>query len=100
MQPYFNHPQRGFRVPILHMDPSDMIKLGQNVFTVNKISSEKGEINFEFVKRLHKLQDEEEFKLANRLSSTHINFSRSKMNLRLATQVLNSSVADAIIFLR
>lgn len=77
-----------------------MIKLSRNVFAETKMSSEKGEINFEFVKKLHNLQDQEGLKLANKLSSTHVYFHGKKMNVRLATQVLSSSVADSIDFLR
>ena len=37
--------------------------------------------------------------MANKISSNHIKFEKHKMNVRLAAQTLNSSVADAIEFL-
>lgn len=56
-----------------------MIKLARNVFAETKISSEKGNINFNFVKKLHNLQDDECLKLAIKLSSTHVNFHGKKL---------------------
>lgn len=53
-----------------------MIKLARNVFAETKISSEKGDINFE---KLHNLQDVEGLKLTNKLSSTHVNFHEKKL---------------------
>lgn len=99
MRTHFKHPQKDSKVHCL-LDPPHMIKLSRNVFAETKMSSEKGEINFEFVKKLHNLQDQEGLRLANKLSSTHVNFEGKKMNVRLATQVLSSSVADSIDFLR
>ncbi|CAG9789006.1 unnamed protein product [Diatraea saccharalis] len=99
MKTHFKHPQNDSKVHCL-LDPPHMIKLSRNVFAETKMSSEKGEINFEFVKKLHNLQDQEGLRLANKLSSIHVNFGGKKMNVRLTTQVLSSSVADSIDFLR
>lgn len=99
MKTYFKHPQKDSRVYCL-FDPPHMIKLSRNVFAETNMSSEKGELNFGFVKKLHNLQDQEGLKLANKLSGTHVNFYGKKMNVRLAVQVLSSSVADSMDFLR
>lgn len=57
-------------------------------------------ISWDFIERLHELQEILHFKLANKLTSTHIRFRNSIMKVKFAAQVLSSSVADAIDFLR
>lgn len=99
MKTSFPHPKTNCEVHCI-MDPPHMLKLCRNVFAETKLTSEKGDIDFNYIKQLHRLQDEEGLKLANKLSSTHVTFYNKKMNVRLAAQLLSSSVADAIDFLR
>ena len=63
------------------------------------IDKEGEEIQWNYFKQLHILQEEQGLKMANKISSNHIKFEKHKMNVRLAAQTLSSSVADAIEFL-
>ena len=56
-------------------------------------------IKWEHIKLLHKIQSEEGLSFANKLGIRHIDFANQKMKVRLAAQVLSSSVADAIQFM-
>lgn len=57
-------------------------------------------IKWKYIEMLHELQEKLHFKFANKLSKTHIRFRNSVMKVKYAVQVLSSSVADAIDFLR
>jgi len=81
-------------------DPAHMIKLVRNAFGEKKIflDYENNEINFEYVQRLCYLQEKEGCHLANKLRKNHILFFKQKMKVKLATQLLSQSVADALKF--
>jgi hypothetical protein len=53
-----------------------------------------------FLVELHKLQEKMGLHLANKLSSTHINWKQQPMKVKLAVQTLSRSVADAIDYCR
>ncbi len=57
-------------------------------------------IEWKYIEDLHELQEKLRFKFGNKLSATHIKFKNSIMKVKYAVQVLSSSVADAIEFLR
>jgi hypothetical protein len=83
-------------------DPSHMCKLVRNTFGekaefwMNPISNEI--IDFHFLALLNDLQENEGLHLANKLRSRHISFFKQKMKVKLATQLLSRSVADALLF--
>lgn len=77
-----------------------MLKLARNVLTEKGLQTDKGSISFKYIENLHEVQEEEGLKLCNKVTGAHVNFQNKKMNVRLAAQVLSSSVADAIDFLR
>lgn len=81
-------------------DPSHFIKLVRNSFGEYKllIDGDGGRINFAYVQQLVDLQEEEGLKLANKLRKQHIQFFKQKMKIKLATQLLSRSVADALQF--
>ena len=63
------------------------------------LKNKSGErINWQYVKELHNLQCTNNLVLANKLKAKHINCDNNKMNFKLATHVLSSSVAEAIDF--
>ncbi|CAH2091914.1 unnamed protein product [Euphydryas editha] len=97
---YFDHQIKGVIPLYCILDPAHMIKLARNLFAETCLSSEKGDIKFEFIQKLHDLQEEEGLKLKNKLTRVHVDFFGKKMNVKLAAQVLSSSVADAIDYLR
>lgn len=63
---------------------------------MNPISNEI--IDFHFLALLNDLQENEGLHLANKLRSRHISFFKQKMKVKLATQLLSRSVADALLF--
>lgn len=95
----FNHPVT--KDPILVMlDPSHMIKLLRNAFQCYRtfIDPDGNKIEWKFLEELNKLQERENFHLANKLRYRHIQFQNQKMKVKLATQLFSLSVADAIDF--
>lgn len=51
-----------------------------------------------FLERLFNLQEKEGLKLGNKITKCHIDFSSQKMKVKLATQLLSTSVADALTY--
>ena len=96
----FQHLTTGDGVFII-ADPCHMLKLARNALALLGIIIDKEgeEIQWNYFKQLHILQEEQGLKMANKISSNHIKFEKHKMNVRLAAQTLSSSVADAIEFL-
>lgn len=77
-----------------------MLKLAQNAFAESNMISDFGSISFNYIEKLHLLQEVADLKLVNKLNHKHIYFKDNKMNVRLAVQVLSNSVADSTDFLR
>lgn len=90
---FFKHPSKDSKVHCI-LDPVHMLKLARNVFAETSLSSERGEMKFDYVKKLQKLQEIEGLQFANKISR----YFGKKMNVRLAAPVLSSSVADALDF--
>lgn len=82
------------------LDPAHMIKLIRNAFGEKKqfLDGYNKVIDFDFVLKLFLLQEREGSHLANKLSKQHIFFFKQKMKVKLATQLLSQSVADALKF--
>lgn len=82
------------------LDPCHMLKLIRNAFEQYQYFIDKSgnKINWNYITRLHKLQDDEFFFLANKLRSNHIYFKSKIMNVRLAAQLFSNSVSDALLF--
>lgn len=57
-------------------------------------------ISWQYVERLHQVQQEEQLVAANKITSRHVSFAQKKMNTKLAAQVFSQSTADAIDFCR
>jgi len=84
----------------IFFDPCHMLKLIRNMLEAYKeIKSEKGIISWNYFNELNEYQRKLGLKLANKLSSKHINFQNHKMNVKLAAQLLSNSVADSMKFL-
>ena len=99
MKTSFEHPQNKSNIYCI-MDPCHMLKLARNTVAETNVTSQAGFVSFNYIAKLHTIQEEADLKFANKLSYNHINFKNKKMNVRLAAQVLSSTVADAIDFLR
>lgn len=95
----FKHPSTNEDV-VLFFDPCHMIKLIRNTLggKGSLIDNNNQIVSWNYLKELHKLQENESFHLANKLRSQHIMFAKQKMKVRLATQVFSESVAVALEF--
>lgn len=81
-------------------DPSHMIKLVRNVFgELKQLKNKDNEIiDFDYIVKLNKLQESEGLHLCNKLRKQHILFFRQKMKVKLASQLLSRSVAEALLY--
>lgn len=81
-------------------DPCHMVKLIRNTLGEKKvlIDMNGNEINWRYIEQLNDIQESEGLHLGNKLRSSHVNFFKQKMKVKLATQTLSKSVADAIDF--
>lgn len=97
----FEHPTSKNNILVL-LDPSHMIKLLRNAFQCYNtfIDPDGNTIQWQFLEQLNKLQQRENFHLANKLRYHHIHFQNKNMKVKLATQLFSLSVADALDFCR
>lgn len=81
-------------------DPSHMCKLIRNCFgeIKNFVDINNNIVSFHYIEQLNKLQANEGLHLANKLRNKHVHFFKQKMKVRLATQLLSRSVAEALLF--
>jgi hypothetical protein len=81
-------------------DTSHLIKLARNTLgDLQLLWTEDGRrIEWNHIMELEKLQSAEKLHLANKLTKQHVQYTKQKMRVYLATQVLSASVADAIEF--
>jgi len=79
------------------LDTSHLIKLVRNTLgDLHLLFTEDGRrIEWKYVRELEKLQSEEGLHLGNKITKEHVAFSKKKMKVSLAVQVLSASVADA-----
>ncbi|CAK9292752.1 unnamed protein product [Gordionus sp. m RMFG-2023] len=63
------------------------------------INESNGElIDWKHIQNLHKLQECEGLRAANKLRKAHIAFQKQKMKVKLAVQVFSASVANSLLF--
>lgn len=95
----FRHPSADYDV-VVFLDACHMVKLMRNTFESKKIlhTSDQKQIKWQFITKLHNLQEKNSLHLANKLSHRHIYFKNQIMNVRLATQLLSRSVSKALEF--
>ena len=98
MKTSFPHPADPSMDVHFVLDACHMLKLVRNCFSSYGILKDRtgGKINWQYILALHKLQESEGLRLANRLSNAHVTWEKSKMKVRLAAQTLSASVADAL----
>ena len=97
----FKHPTRDYFV-YATLDACHMIKLARNALgDMGNLYNAQGEtISWAYIEKLCKLQDDQGFSIANKLTTVHTNWQKHKMRVKLAAQTLSSSVADALEFLK
>ena len=92
LQAYFPHPCDNQRIYIF-LDACHMIKLVRNTMSEWKVLKD-GDGNT--IEELHKLQESEGLRSANKLRAARIDWKQQKMKVNLAAQTLSSSVVDAL----
>ena len=97
---YFPHPADATIHVNVVLDACHMLKLVRNCWASYGIIKDKngGKINWQYVEQLHKLQESEGLRLANKLKAAHVHWQKAKMKVSLAAQTLSASVADALEF--
>ncbi|KAJ8714306.1 hypothetical protein PYW08_007926 [Mythimna loreyi] len=99
LQTCFLDPSSGQKVSFF-ADPCHMLKLIRNTFFDYEyfINESQEQIKFDYIQKLHDLQEKELFYLANKLRANHIYYKTKIMNVKLATQLFSASVADSLLF--
>ena len=97
----FEHPVTNEPVVILP-DPCHLLKLVRNTLNDKKSVVDGNRPNrfvkYDFITKLHKLQQSEGLHLGNKLRAAHLAAFRKKMNVKLAAQLLSESVATSLEF--
>lgn len=99
LKPTFKHPHPNAQYEVTCIvDPSHVIKLVRNQFEAKKEFLDENDqlIQWQFLEQLNILQNEEGIHLGNKLSKRHIHFKNQIMKVKLATQLLSTSVANAL----
>lgn len=92
----FRHPCEDRNVYVL-LDACHMLKLVRNTFaSQGTLTTDTGEVRWDFVEMLHNKQKLHGQKLAPKLTEKHVKFENTKMRVNLAAQVLSNSVAEAL----
>ena len=98
LQAYFQHPCDPNAKIYIFLDACHMIKLVRNTLSDWKVLQDRDgkAVDWQYLTKLHALQQQEGLHLANKLRAAHIDWKPQKMKVNLAAQTLSSSVADAL----
>ena len=79
-------------------DPVHMLKLVRNTLgeKENLLNSRGQRISWNYIVRLHELQQNEGLHLANKLRNQHINYTKQIMKVKLTAKTFSNSVAKAV----
>lgn len=99
LQPYF-YSFFGTKIYVI-FDICHMLKLIRNNFYGRKqfINRNGKKIFWSYLPTLHNIQQKEKLHLGNRITKRHIKFTKSKMKVNLAAQLLSNSVAASLRYL-
>ena len=102
LDPSFPNPGNPAERVFVLLDACHMLKLVRNTLASCGIIVDGSgkKVEWQYLLRLHELQEKEGLHLANKLRSAHISWQQQKMKVNLAAQTLSSSVADALHFCR
>lgn len=99
-QPYFSSPTFPQQRIYVIFDPPHMLKLVRKQFSTNKVYHNNELVNWNLLEILVNRQSANNFNLCNKLTQLHINWQQKPMNVKLASETLSKSVADALEQLR
>ncbi|KMQ93551.1 thap domain-containing protein 9-like protein [Lasius niger] len=95
---HFLHPVMKQPIFVL-LDACHMIKLVRNIFASYMLTNDSGsEIRWSYINELIQIQEREGLHAATKVRRKHIRFQKEKMKVKLAVQVLSTSVVDALNF--
>lgn len=96
LKTYFSHPTTEQPV-FAFLDPCHMLKLVRNALGDKKeLVMENSSVQWKYVEELLAVQEKEGLRLGNKLTRSHVQYHKQKMKVKLAAQVLSTSVADAL----
>lgn len=100
LKTHFSHPVTGNDVYIF-LDPCHMVKLIRNAIGSQRylVDGNNGQIDWNFLEKLVGIQYEQGLHLGTKLKNRHLQWAREKMKVKIATQTLSKSVADALLYL-
>ena len=98
-KPYFSHPVTNENV-LIFLDPCHMLKLVRNTLGDKKrlVDRDGNVVDWKFIENLNQLQQDENLHLANKLRPKHLLWTKNKMNVNLAAQLLSESVGSSLEF--
>ena len=96
---WFPHPSdTNIKIYVL-LDACHMLKLMRNTLSTCVMKDKDGnEIKWVYIERLHQLQQKEGLRAGNKVRASHMQWTKQKMKVNLAAQVISSSVADSLEF--
>lgn len=82
LEPFFKHPLNDTKVHVI-FDACHMIKLVRNSWSRHGIflNSQGEKINFNYIEKLHLVQEDEFFRLGNKLKRSHLEWRKQKMKV-------------------
>lgn len=97
--PFFKNPVTG-ETCFVFLDLCHMIKLIRNCLGDKKLLKYgNNKIMWQYIVDLHKLQEKEGLRIANKLTDKHIYYHNNRMNVKLSMQTLSESVYISLKFL-
>jgi hypothetical protein len=97
--PYFFHPNDPEIKIYCFIDPPHGLKCIRNNWSRNKFYSEKGVIDFDYIKKLHEYQRKLNLNIGNKLTNNHVHFKNVAMCVKFASETLSNSVANSLQYL-
>lgn len=99
-KPFFPSPSNPHVNIFTLLDPPHMLKLARGCLKQQQLYHDGNALKWDFIHSLHKMQQERNLNLCNKLSEKHLNFHVNPMNVRLACETLSDSVATCVDQLR
>lgn len=100
-QAYITDPNDSTRRIFIILDACHMLKLSRNCFATYTLYDGEGKkIEWRYIEMLYKIQNELNWNFGNKLTKTHMQWNKKKMNVKLAAQTMSASVADSLEFLK
>ncbi|GAB6025321.1 hypothetical protein CHUAL_014023 [Chamberlinius hualienensis] len=99
MNPFFPHPVTNGNVYII-FDPCYLIGSLRNIFANSRnLNLNKTRLSWKYIEELREFLKKEKFKFTGEHNLIHLNFGNQPIDVKLAQQVLSSSVGNAISYL-